>query len=195
LQESDTEILATIPLKKDTDGDGVPDRKDECPGKPLGAAVDAVGCIIDRNKDGIIDSEDKCPDVFGIKENKGCPEIKAEIKQIFEKALQGIQFEFGKDVIRKSSYQILDDVVKVMNENPEYLLSIYGHTDNVGQDDKNMELSQRRADAVKKYLLDKGVPENRIVETKGFGETTPVATNDTDEGRTKNRRIEFKVTF
>jgi outer membrane protein OmpA-like peptidoglycan-associated protein len=86
-------------------------------------------------------------------------------------------------------------VVKVMMENPEYNLSIYGHTDNVGADDKNMTLSQERAIAVKTYLLEKGVPENRIVEVKGFGETMPVATNETAAGKQQNRRVEFKVVF
>jgi OmpA-OmpF porin, OOP family len=176
----------------DTDGDGITDSKDKCPTEA--GPVETQGCP-DRDKDGIIDKEDKCPDVFGIIENKGCPEIKQETKQIFERALQGIQFETGKDVIRKNSYGILDEVFVVMRENPEYSLSIFGHTDNTGADDMNMTLSQKRADAVKKYLVDKGVPENRIVEVKGFGETMPVATNDTAEGRTQNRRVEFKVVF
>jgi OmpA-OmpF porin, OOP family len=176
----------------DTDADGITDAKDKCPAEA--GTLATQGCP-DRDKDGIMDKEDKCPDVPGIIENKGCPEIKAETKQIFEKALQGIQFETGKDVIRKKSFLILDDVVKVMNENPEYLLSIYGHTDNTGNDDLNMKLSDKRANAVKKYLVDKGVPENRIAEVKGFGETMPVDTNDTAEGRTKNRRVEFKVVF
>ena len=176
----------------DTDSDGIVDAKDKCPNEA--GPVETQGCP-DRDNDRIIDKEDKCPDVPGIIENKGCPEIKAETKQLFEKALQGIQFETGKDVIRKKSFPILDDVVKVMNENPAYLLSIYGHTDNTGSDELNMNISDKRAQAVKKYLVDKGIPENRIAEVKGFGETMPVDTNDTPEGRTKNRRVEFKVVF
>jgi outer membrane protein OmpA-like peptidoglycan-associated protein len=176
----------------DTDGDGIVDADDKCPAEA--GPVETQGCP-DRDKDGIIDKEDVCPDVFGIVENKGCPEIKQETKMIFERALQGIQFETGKDIIRKSSYGILDEVYVVMRENPEYSLSIYGHTDNTGDDEMNMALSLKRADAVKKYLVDKGVPESRIKEVKGFGETMPVATNDTAEGRTKNRRVEFKVVF
>jgi len=176
----------------DTDGDGIIDPKDKCPGEA--GPVETQGCP-DRDKDGILDKDDKCPDVFGITENKGCPEIKLETKQIFERALQGIQFETGKDIIRKSSFGILDEVVTVMNENPEYSLSVYGYTDNTGDDEMNMALSLKRADAVKKYLVNKGVPEGRIKEVKGFGETMPVATNDTPEGRTLNRRVEFKVVF
>lgn len=184
--------LASLSGCPDTDGDGITDSQDKCP--TVAGPVETLGCP-DRDKDGVIDIEDKCPDVPGIKENKGCPEIREETKQLFEKALQGIQFETGKDIIRPGSYSILNQVVAVMNENPEYLLSIYGHTDNKGDDKMNMELSQRRAESVKKYLLDKGIPENRIVESKGFGETMPVATNDTAEGRAKNRRVEFKVVF
>jgi OmpA-OmpF porin, OOP family len=176
----------------DTDGDSIIDSKDGCP-KEAGP-VETNGCP-DRDKDGIIDKLDKCPDVWGIPENKGCPEIKQETRQIFEKALQGIQFETGKDVIKANSFRILNDVVNVMAVNQEYSLSIYGHTDNVGADDMNMTLSQKRAESVRKYLVEKGVPESRIVEVKGFGETMPVATNDTAEGRTLNRRVEFKVVF
>lgn len=176
----------------DTDGDGIIDSQDLCPNE-AGPLV-TQGCP-DRDGDGIIDKEDKCPDVFGIKENKGCPEIEEATKQIFEKALVGIHFETGKDIIRRSSFPILDDVVTVMKAHPEYSLSIFGHTDNVGGDDMNMDLSNRRAGSVRNYLLEHGVSADRIVETKGYGETSPVATNETVEGRTKNRRVEFKVVF
>lgn len=184
--------LASLNGCPDADGDGITDAKDECPNDA--GPAETNGCP-DRDKDGIIDKLDKCPDVPGIAENKGCPEIKQETRQIFEKALQGIQFETGKDVIKSNSFRILNDVVRVMEENPEYSLSIFGHTDNVGADDMNMTLSQKRAESVKRYLLEKGVPESRIVEVKGFGETSPVATNDTADGRAQNRRVEFKVVF
>lgn len=176
----------------DADGDGITDAEDKCPFDK--GTVAMKGCP-DTDGDGIIDLEDKCPTVPGIIENKGCPEVKEEVKQVFEKALQGIQFETGKAVIKGISYQILNDVVRVMNENPEYNLSIFGHTDNTGADDKNMTLSQNRAFAVRDYLIEKGVPANRIIEVMGYGETMPVATNDTPEGRQKNRRVEFKVVF
>jgi outer membrane protein OmpA-like peptidoglycan-associated protein len=97
-------------------------------------------------------------------------------------------------VIRKPSYSILDNVVKVMQENPAYLLSIDGHTDNTGDKTKNMTLSQKRADAVKAYLVSKGVAGSRLTST-GFGDTKPVGDNNTEAGRSKNRRVEFKVSF
>jgi len=175
----------------DTDGDGIPDAKDECPTVPGLAKFN--GCP-DTDGDGIQDNLDKCPTVPGIPENKGCPPVKEETKKLFVQALQGIQFETGKDVIRPKSYPILDQVVKVMSENPQYLLGINGHTDSQGADDFNMTLSDKRAAAVKKYLVDKGVDAAKLT-SKGYGETKPVADNSTASGRAKNRRVEFKIDF
>lgn len=178
----------------DTDGDGVPDSIDKCPDTPKGVAVDTNGCPLDRDGDGIPDYLDKCPDVPGTAANKGCPEVKAENKKIFAQALRGVQFESGKDVITKGSYSILNKVVGVLKENNSYNLSINGHTDNTGDQAKNMILSQKRADAVKNYLESKGVDPQRLT-AQGFGEAIPVADNSTAEGRAQNRRVEFKVTF
>ncbi len=205
----------------DADNDGVADKDDKCPGTPANVKVDAKGCPIDtdgdgiadyldkcptvkglqalegcpdRDGDGIADYLDKCPDVKGTVENKGCPEIKQEVKDVFKKALQGIQFETGKDVIRPVSFPILNNVVKIMKENKEYNLNINGHTDNVGKPESNMILSQKRADAVKAYLIKNGVEAGRL-KAFGFGDTKPVADNKTPDGRAKNRRVEFVVEF
>ena len=178
----------------DADGDGVPDSIDKCPGTPKGVKVDEFGCPLDRDNDGVPDYLDKCPDVAGIAANKGCPEIKAATKKIFAHALQGIQFESGKDVIKKSSNSILNEVVKVMNENPSYNLDINGHTDSKGAASMNLDLSQRRAEAVMNYLTKQGVEASRLKAT-GYGQTIPVATNSTAVGRALNRRVEFKVNF
>jgi len=175
----------------DTDSDGIADKDDKCPA--VKGTVELKGCP-DTDGDGIADPDDKCPLVAGIKENKGCPEVKEEVIKVFTQALTGILFETGKDVIRPSSFPILNDVVKIMKENPEFNLKINGHTDNVGDDAKNLDLSQRRADAVKKYLADNGVDTARMT-SEGFGETVPVADNNTAAGKTKNRRVEFKVSF
>ncbi|MCQ2189268.1 MAG: OmpA family protein [Paludibacteraceae bacterium] len=114
---------------------------------------------------------------------------------MFKKALNGVQFETGKSKIKgKASFAILDDVVKVMNENPAYKLNIGGHTDNVGDPGKNMQLSKDRAAAVRAYLVEKGVDESRLAAA-GYGDTVPVASNKTAKGRAENRRVAFEVEF
>lgn len=175
----------------DTDGDEIEDAKDACPDKKGPASTN--GCP-DTDNDGVHDGIDKCPTIAGPAANEGCPELQKEVKQLFQKALQGIQFETGKAVIKPVSYPILDAVVKVMNENPSYKLLIGGHTDNVGSDEVNMTLSQNRADAVAKYLISKGISPMRVSAT-GYGETQPVDTNNTAAGRARNRRVELKVEF
>lgn len=175
----------------DTDGDGIMDSEDRCP--TVKGVKELQGCP-DGDGDGVADIDDKCPTVAGIKENKGCPAVKEETLKVFTQALTGILFETGKDIIKPVSFPILNNVVDIMKANPEYILEINGHTDNVGDDAKNLDLSNRRAISVKKYLSDKGVDPARLLP-KGFGETTPVADNATAAGRTKNRRVEFKVIF
>ena len=219
-------IYVNFAFNTDKDGDGVPNKLDQCPNTPAGVSVDANGCPLDTDKDGVADYLDKCPgtpsaakgyvtedgcptdkdgdgvfdfedvcvDVAGVKENKGCPEIKAEVKKVFEKALNGIQFQTGSAKIKSVSNKILNDVVNIMKENPSYKLSINGHTDNVGDPAKNQKLSEDRAAAVKKYLEDKGIESSRLTSA-GFGQDQPVETNKTASGRAKNRRVEFKVVF
>lgn len=187
----DVKGLVALQGCPDRDGDGVIDSQDKCPDVKGPAATQ--GCP-DRDGDGVYDMDDKCPDVPGIAANKGCPEVSEDVKAVFKKALQGIEFETGKDVIRKKSYGVLDNVAKIMNENPAYLLLINGYTDNVGKSESNMILSQKRADAVELYLIKKGVDTNRMTPT-GFGDTKPVADNKTAAGRAQNRRVEFIVEF
>ncbi|MFM2291311.1 MAG: hypothetical protein RIS29_1124 [Bacteroidota bacterium] len=180
----------------DTDQDGVPDYLDKCPNTPLEAkgTIDENGCPRDTDGDGVLDYQDNCPKVPGVASNHGCPEIKKEVKALFKKALQGIQFETGKYVIKPVSFTILNQVANVLIENPTYLVEVQGHTDNVGKPDANMILSDNRAKAVKDYLINKGVDASRMT-SKGYGDTMPVATNKTAAGKTLNRRVEFVVTF
>ncbi|MDF3070178.1 MAG: OmpA/MotB domain protein [Polyangiaceae bacterium] len=178
---------------KDADGDGVLLPDDKCP-DIKGVAPD--GCIHDKDGDGIVDEVDKCPDQpetkNGFQDADGCPdELPKEVAK-FSGVIKGIQFDFGKATIRAQSNQLLDEAVKVLQQYPDLRISVSGHTDNVGEPAKNLELSQARADAVKTYFTAKGIDATRI-ETRGAGETEPVADNATDAGRQQNRRIEFKL--
>ena len=182
--------------EKDSDGDGVPDWRDECPGTPAKAhgMVDAKGCPLDTDGDGVADYLDECPTVPGVKANKGCPEIKREIRQLLKKAMQGIEFETGKSRILPVSYPILDEIAKQFIENPSFVIEVQGHTDNTGKAALNKALSQDRAEAVRNYLIQKGVPAERMT-AKGYGPDRPIADNKTKAGRAKNRRVEFDITF
>jgi OOP family OmpA-OmpF porin len=142
----------------------------------------------------VYDDLDRCITIPGVAANQGCPEIKKETKKLFEKALQGIQFETGKAIIKPLSFPILNAIVKVMKENPSYKLMVGGHTDDVGEDAMNMTLSQDRASSVANYLITHGVDPMRVTAT-GYGETLPVDTNKSEKGRTRNRRVEFNVEF
>jgi len=175
----------------DKDGDGIPDKDDVCPN--VKGLKEFKGCP-DKDGDGIPDKDDKCPNVKGIKANKGCPEVKEEVKKVLEQALYGIKFQSGKDVITRVSFPILNNVVNILETNPEYKLYIAGHTDSQGDEAMNLDLSKNRAAAVKKYLIDKGIAEGRL-SSEGFGETKPVADNSTSQGRAENRRVELKIEF
>lgn len=183
--------IASMKGCPDTDGDGITDAEDKCPNEK--GPKELQGCP-DTDGDGVPDNLDKCPKVAGVASNNGCPEIKAETQKVFDQALKGIQFETSKAVIKSVSFPILDNVAQIMKDNPSYNLDINGHTDAQGDDAKNMTLSQDRAASVRQYLITKGVEASRM-NSYGFGETQPKATNDTPEGRTENRRVEFKVRF
>jgi outer membrane protein OmpA-like peptidoglycan-associated protein len=180
----------------DTDGDGVFDYLDKCPDTPAEALgfIDENGCPKDTDEDGIPDYLDKCPALKGTIENNGCPVVKETVKKVFEKALQGIQFESGKATIKRASFPVLDQITTIMNENPEYLLVINGHTDNVGNPGKNLILSEGRAKAVQDYLIKKGIASSRLT-AKGYGDTQPVVENTTNANKAKNRRVELIVKF
>ncbi len=177
----------------DTDGDGINDEDDKCP--TVAGVARYQGCPVpDGDGDGINDEEDRCPTVAGIKENQGCPEISKEIITRTSYAAKNIFFETGKAVLLSKSFKPLNDIVQLLDENPQLKLAIDGHTDNVGTDIYNIGLSDRRAASVKAYLVKKGVDESRLTST-GFGESSPVADNKTAAGRQKNRRVELKPSY
>jgi len=185
-----------VGCEKDTDGDGVADYLDKCPGTPAAAygKVNINGCPLDSDGDGISDYQDNCPKIAGVASNNGCPEVKKEVKTLFQKALQGIQFETGKADIKPISFPLLNQIANALILNPTYLIEVQGHTDNVGGYDFNINLSNDRAASVRSYLVSKGVDEVRIT-SQGYGYNKPVASNNTNAGKMMNRRVEFVVTF
>ncbi len=177
------------PADPDSDGDGLADSKDACPN----AAGPVNGCP-DGDNDGIADKDDKCPTLGGNVTSDGCPVVPERVTEVFTRALQGIQFETGSNRIRSASRSILAEVVSIMNNNPTYNLVIAGHTDSIGSSDSNQRLSQRRADAVRQYLIDRGVAASRLTAV-GYGESQPIADNKYAAGRKQNRRVELSVNY
>jgi OOP family OmpA-OmpF porin len=176
----------------DTDGDGIDDEHDSC--KTVPGVARYHGCPIpDRDHDGVNDEEDKCPDIPGTVENNGCPEIKKEIKERVNITAKNILFAIGSDRLSILSYKALDQLALLLVTHPELHLTIAGYTDNTGTPEMNLSLSQMRADAVKKYLIKKGLQANHITAT-GYGEIHPIAENRTMNGKEMNRRVELKVT-
>jgi len=116
-----------------------------------------------------------------------------QFQEVIAKAYDNLNFKTGSATITNSSFKFLDGIADYMKSNPEFTLSIVGHTDNVGSDEYNQKLSEDRAEAVKSYLIKKGIGEISIT-AEGKGETEPIASNDTPEGREKNRRVVFSVT-
>jgi outer membrane protein OmpA-like peptidoglycan-associated protein len=169
----------------DSDNDGIGDNEDACPN--AAGPIANQGCP-DTDNDGIPDNKDKCPTVKGVASNFGCPEVSVEVKKRLAFAATAVQFETGKAVIKKTSYKLLDEIVAILNNYPDYMMTIDGHTDNVGSDELNLKLSRERAASVKNYFVSKGVSTDRVV-TNGYGETQPVANNKTAAGRAKNRRV------
>lgn len=167
----------------DTDGDGVPDYMDQCPGTPAGVEVNAQGCPLDSDGDGVPDYQDQCPDTpAGAEVNSlGCQE---------DLVLRDVNFEFDSAKLTSSAESILDGVSDKLMTNDTLRIRLEGHTDSVGSAAYNKDLSQRRADSVKSYLVNKGFSGDNI-KTIGYGEEQPVASNDTAEGRAQNRRVEL----
>jgi outer membrane protein OmpA-like peptidoglycan-associated protein len=178
---------------KDQDEDGILIPDDKCPTEK-GVAPD--GCVHDKDGDGVLDEADKCPDQpetkNGFQDADGCPDELPKAVAKFAGVIKGIQFDFGKATIRKESNKVLDEAIKVLKEYDELRIMVSGHTDNVGDAQTNLDLSQARANSVKEYMVSKGIDGGRI-DTRGAGPNEPVADNATDTGRQENRRIEFKL--
>jgi OOP family OmpA-OmpF porin len=179
---------------EDPDRDGVVNAKDQCPLDAGPAEMD--GCP-DRDSDGIPDREDRCPDEPGPAQNEGCPleeeEPLVEIETERLSLKDSIHFDTAKDTIKSESHKVLDEIVKVLAQHPEMKhIRVEGHTDNVGGAAYNKDLSERRAASVVRYLVGKGIGQDRL-RPAGYGFERPIASNQTAGGRAKNRRVEFTI--
>ena len=175
----------------DSDGDGLADKDDNCPNEAGPSAN--KGCPYqDRDKDGVLDKDDQCPDIAGTVANKGCPEVTEEVQKQLNDYAKTILFDTGKASIKKESEQVLADIVSILNEYPNAKFSIDGHTDSVGSEKLNQKLSDSRANAVKNYLVQNGINEFRL-SAMGYGESKPIASNNTKAGRQQNRRVEINL--
>jgi outer membrane protein OmpA-like peptidoglycan-associated protein len=173
----------------DSDNDGIPDNDDRCP--TIKGRLEFKGCP-DTDGDGIDDLDDRCPTMAGPKDNGGCPPIEQKDKETLDLAMRAVQFEHGSARLKPESNRILNQVADILVRYPDYRLEINGHTDNTGADDFNKRLSQDRAKACFDYLLAKGISIRRMSYV-GFGETRPIADNNTLTGRQLNRRVEFNL--
>ncbi len=209
---------------RDSDGDGVPDRRDACPDTPGCATVDERGCPSDSDEDGVYDGYDKCPGTprCATVDEQGCPSDSdgdgvydgcdkcpgtppntavrddgcAKEAPLFttdkkKLILEGVFFEFDKAVLLPESRGTLDRVARSLVDWPEVRVEIEGHTDWDGAEGYNLDLSRRRAQVVKEYLENAGVAADRL-EVMGYGESRPIADNNSAEGRSKNRRVELR---
>jgi OOP family OmpA-OmpF porin len=180
----------------DNDLDGLDDAKDTCPTEPEDPEgyEDTDGCPdLDNDRDEVPDLEDECPNTPGQKTAApmGCPLNSLVVVTDCEvKITQQIHFETGKDKIRSESFPILDAVVEVLENNSDIKLQVQGHTDDVGTNKNNLDLSTRRAASVRKYLVSRGVSVERLDST-GFGEEVPLVENNSTENRALNRRVQF----
>jgi OmpA-OmpF porin, OOP family len=175
----------------DTDGDGINDEMDKCP--TVKGVARYQGCPVpDTDNDGVNDEEDKCPTRPGPASNQGCPEIAKEVIEKVSMAAKNVFFSTGSYKLLSKSFKSLNEVADILKADESLMIDIDGHTDAVGSDESNHTLSHNRANAVKEYLVSKGIDESRM-KTTGYGEEKPVADNDTAAGRAKNRRTEMTV--
>jgi len=207
----------------DTDADGVPDSEDWCLNSSRGSRVGSDGCMAgevggrgacvagsrpamgtapipapakprrvvtgkDADRDGVQDADDNCPGTApGVAvDDEGCAIIEKVV-------LKGVNFATGSATLKASAHDVLRSVAATMKGNEDIQIEVGGHTDSMGTDENNQKLSQRRAESVRSFLVKEGIAGSRIV-ARGYGEGSPIDSNDTAAGRANNRRVEFKVT-
>ncbi len=175
----------------DTDGDGVPDKDDKCP--DVAGPAENGGCPWpDTDGDGVLDKDDQCVNEAGPASNNGCPEPNDDDQKRLNQYAKTILFDTGKATIKFQSAEVLNQIINVLKKFPKSRFRIEGYTDSTGNKQRNITLSQNRADAVKIYLIQGGIDQSRL-ESKGYGPENPIASNKTRKGRELNRRVEINL--
>ena len=205
----------TPSMPADADGDGVTDNNDQCPGTPRGTRVNASGCALDSDRDGVADNNDRCPGTpRGAAVNSAGCELDSDNDGVVNRidqclstpagqavnevgchivfTLEGVNFDYDSANLTNAARTRLNQAISMLRENSELNVNIEGHTDSNGSDAYNMQLSQRRAQAVVDYLANNGINRSRM-SALGKGESSPISTNDTSSGRAQNRRVEFII--
>ena len=189
LDGNEVHLLGTDPLKSDTDGDGVSDGEELLVNLSNALNQDSDG-------DGIADAMDDCPNqaevINGFGDEDGCPDQIPEVAIAAHQTLvlEGVSFEIGQPIFTLESYIALDKLYRTLRDFPEIAIEIRGFADSIGSDQLNLKLSEERARAVLQYLQQRGIAAARLQVT-GFGENNPIASNATESGRERNRRIEI----
>jgi len=192
------EVCGDVTTPPDSDNDGVPDKDDDCPNntpEEISAGVDSRGCPRDTDGDGVPDYRDRCPNTprGAVVRADGCAE--SDVRSVDVSTLAAdVSFDVNKSDLRPEARQILDaKAVQIMQLNDVIFdVIIVGHTDSTGSNQYNQGLSERRAASVMNYLISKGVSPS-VIKAHGEGEDHPIASNNTREGRAKNRRVEISV--
>ncbi|MCB1198917.1 MAG: OmpA family protein, partial [Deltaproteobacteria bacterium] len=172
---------------KDGDGDGITDEDDQCLSTPQDAPVDENGCALDTDGDGVKDYADRCPNTEeGVEvDANGCP-----VESVARGVLKGVVFKSNSPELTLNSKSILEGVATELSKFPDVKVEIQGHSDSAGDENYNLQLSQKRAESVLEFLVGKGVNRAQL-SAVGYGETQPIADNKTNEGRAQNRRVEL----
>ncbi len=181
--------LAELNGCPDADADGVADKDDQCPN--IAGPAENNGCPWpDTDGDGVLDKDDKCPNIVGPASNDGCPVVTEEVQKEITDLARAIYFQTGKMSFTDETAIRMEKVSAILNQYTTLKFDVEGHTDSTGSDKINSKLSQKRADAVRDYLIEKGFPADKIT-AKGYGSANPIGNNKTRKGRQENRRVEI----